>query len=205
MKQLITSIAAALAVAATAHAGIPNYSMDRPSSESGRGFYVGAQGGVNLYQDIKFGYDSSSKVGGFGGLKFGYVMGTALDTVRPALELDGFYNQFENSVGDAKYNLKSGALLANGIVRFALGSFQPYIGVGVGGYTTNERFCFPNDDENYLLSPNQTGFAWQLIAGADYYITHDVSVFTEYKFLNYQETGGRLGQQLVGAGVRFHF
>ena len=161
MKQLITSIVAALTVAATVHAGIPNYSLDRPGSESGRGLYLAAQGGVNLYQSTAndtidgVALTSKSKVGGFGGLKLGYVFGTVLDTVRPAAEIDGFYNGFSQSatadylgykIDDIKVKVNSGALMANGLVRFALSSFQPYIGVGVGGqrcqsFREPDRFC----------------------------------------------------------------
>ena len=216
MKQLITSIVAAWTVAATVHAGIPNYSLDRPGSESGRGLYLAAQGGVNLYQSTAndtidgVALTSKSKVGGFGGLKLGYVFGTVLDTVRPAAEIDGFYNGFSQSatadylgykIDDIKVKVNSGALMANGLVRFALSSFQPYIGVGVGGYNADESVTV----SDVKASVNRTGFAWQLLAGVDCYITDSVSVFTEYKFLNYMDSGDRLGQQLVGAGVRFHF
>ena len=53
--------------------------------------------------------------------------------------------------------------------------------------------------------------AWQIIAGSDYYWTPKVSTFIEYKFLEYTSTqintndNRVLGQQLLGAGVRFHF
>ena len=190
--------------------------MDRPGSESGRGLYLAAQGGVNFHQttvnDTLDGVNitSKSKVGGFGGLKLGYVFGTALDTVRPVVELDGFYNGFSQSataeylgykIDNIKVKVDSGALMANGLVRFALGSFQPYFGAGLGGYATDETATVGN----VKGSVNQTGFAWQLVGGVDCYVTQGVSIFTEYKFLNYVDSGDRLGQQLVGAGVRFHF
>ena len=53
--------------------------------------------------------------------------------------------------------------------------------------------------------------AWQIIAGSDYYWTPKFSTFIEYKFLEYESTqintrqSRVLGQQLIGAGVRFHF
>jgi len=229
MKKLIISIAAALAAATTIHADIPSYNLRCPGSENGRGFYVGVQGGVNLYQttasDSGDGdkFSSKSNVGGFGGLKFGYIMGTSLDTIRPAFEYEGFYNGFSQSLnGDllgnkfdnGKLTVNSGAFLINGILRFALGSFQPYFGAGAGIYTADESVKI--DDFNIDVdgvktrvgvdtSVHSTGFAWQVVVGADYFIVQDVSVFTEYKFLNYMDSGSRLGQQLVGAGVRFHF
>ena len=55
-----------------------------------------------------------------------------------------------------------------------------------------------------------TDFAWQLVGGADYYLNEDLSVFLEYKYLNYEGTGGtiiedRIDQHLVGLGLRWHF
>lgn len=235
MKKLISAIALALAAAATVHAGIPAYSMDRPGSESGRGLYLAAQGGVNLYQSTDslnstgLNVSSKSEVGGFGGLKLGYVFGTALDTIRPAVELDGFYNGFSQTANsdvredgvsghvDAKASANSGALLANGLVRFALGSTQPYFGLGVGSWVEQETvtlndFTLHSGGESFRFkgarsTDNGSGFAWQAVAGVDYYVTSEISVFTEYKFLNYVNLGDGIGDQqhLLGAGVRFHF
>ena len=53
--------------------------------------------------------------------------------------------------------------------------------------------------------------AFDALAGADYFFTPKWSAFIEYKYLNYQSTqlntrqNRALGQQLVGAGVRFFF
>jgi predicted porin len=50
-----------------------------------------------------------------------------------------------------------------------------------------------------------------VLAGSDYFFTPNFSAFIEYKYLNYQSTqintreNRALGQQLVGAGVRFFF
>ena len=61
---------------------------------------------------------------------------------------------------------------------------------------------------NIESSSSSSGFAWQLIAGADYYFTEKMSAFLEYKFLNYEDAGvngDRIGQQLVVLGLRWHF
>jgi opacity protein-like surface antigen len=58
---------------------------------------------------------------------------------------------------------------------------------------------------------NHSDLAWQVIAGTDYYWTPKWSTFIEYHYLDYTSTqidtahGRDLGQDLVGAGVRFHF
>jgi opacity protein-like surface antigen len=229
MKKFISLVVATLAATATLQAEAPYYHFDAPG-DNGKGFYVGLQGGCNLTQDtandtvngIKI--TSKSDVGGFGGLKLGYVVSTPIDWLRPAVEFDGFYNQFSQpvtarfhgvKVSDADLKVDSGAFMANGILRIAVGSFQPYIGAGVGVYTDQET---TNMDSSFRIvdgyfvninggeyTQNRTNFAWQLIGGVDYYITPTVSIFTEYKFLNYMDGGDRLGQQLVGGGFRFHF
>jgi predicted porin len=53
--------------------------------------------------------------------------------------------------------------------------------------------------------------AWQVVAGSDYFFTHNMSAFIEYKYLNYTSTqidtnqDRDMGQHLLGAGVRFFF
>ena len=59
---------------------------------------------------------------------------------------------------------------------------------------------------------NASGFAWQAFAGADYYFNPKTSIFIEYKFLEYTnyneeffDNSTEFNQQLIGAGLRFHF
>ncbi len=157
-------------------------------------------------------------VGGWGGLKLGYVFGTGL--VRPAFEAEGFYNGIDSGV-DVKVNgskvgsvggrIDTGAFLGNALVRFNFQQFQPYFGFGLGGWVaqandvtvrvgdTNKRSSFSTSSKD--------GLAWQIIAGADYYFNPKISMFFEYKFLNYVDAviDNPIQQQLFGLGVRFHF
>src|SRR5881628_2707472 len=93
-------------------------------------------------------------VGFFGGVKLGYVFLTGI--VRPTIEGDFFYNGFRGGADftlnevftpcpgcasilttrkrDATTWINTGAFLANFILRFNFGRFQPYAGAGVGGY-----------------------------------------------------------------------
>lgn len=207
IKNIVSSVGIALALATAAQAGTPDKTISQPvtTTDFGTGSYVGLQGGFNADQEVFNNGVTSTKgnVGGFGGLKAGYVFDTK-GLVRPALEFDGFYNGFSQNafiegtkVGKNDYD--TGAYLVNALAKFNLGAFQPYVGPGIGGYT-----------ESGNNTPDKTSWAWQIVAGADYYFTHNMSVFAEYKWLNYMEassfTGNdRLGQQLAGAGVRFHF
>ena len=58
---------------------------------------------------------------------------------------------------------------------------------------------------------SHTDLAWQVVAGSDYFFTHNISGFIEYKYLDYTSTqidtnhDRDLGQHLLGAGVRFFF
>ena len=167
-------------------------------------------------------------VGFFGGVKLGYVFGTGI--VRPTIEGDFFYNGFR---GGADFNLRdsfgntlrsssvttwinSGAFMGNFILRIAPQGwrFQPYAGAGVGIYfaeSAGADFQGPNGSLSTGGGQSHADLAWQVIAGSDYYFNPKMSAFIEYKYLNYTSTqintdqSRNLGQQLVGAGLRFHF
>jgi opacity protein-like surface antigen len=175
--------------------------------------------------------DPKNDVGLFGGIKLGYVFGTGV--VRPTIEGDFFYNGFRggadftlrDSFGDvlAQRNVDSwintGAFMGNFILRFAPGNqkFQPYVGGGVGVYYAEGSGVEVQDPVtgttpiNTGGGRNHTDFAWQIIAGADYYFTPKISTFIEYHYLDYTSTqietseSRDLGQHLIGAGFRFHF
>ena len=170
-------------------------------------------------------------VGFFGGVKLGYVFGTGV--VRPTIEGDFFYNGFEgganftlrdsSGVVLAQRNLttwiNTGAFMGNFILRFAPGNqrFQPYVGAGVGIYYAESAGAEVVNPVTGAVPINTGGgrshadLAWQIIAGSDYYWTPKISTFIEYKFLEYTSTqintndNRVLGQQLLGAGLRFHF
>jgi opacity protein-like surface antigen len=175
--------------------------------------------------------DPKNDVGFFGGIKLGYVFGTGV--VRPTVEGDFFYNGFRggadftlrDSFGDvlAQRNvttwINTGAFMGNFILRFAPGNqkFQPYAGAGVGIYYAESAGTQLTNPNTGTVTVNTGGgrshadLAWQIIAGSDYYWTPKFSTFIEYKFLEYESTqintrqSRVLGQQLIGAGVRFHF
>jgi opacity protein-like surface antigen len=167
-------------------------------------------------------------VGFFGGIKLGYVFGTGV--FRPTVEGDFFYNGFRGGAnfterepdGDLIRSsslttwINTGAFMGNFILRFAPGNqkFQPYVGAGVGVYyaeSAGAQFQEPNASFNTGGGRSHADLAWQIIAGSDYYWTPKFSTFIEYKFLDYTSTqintnqSRNMGQQLIGAGVRFHF
>ena len=234
MKRLTLIIAASAACfTVSAFAGEVVYTHDKnpvpPPPLYGVGWYWGLQLGVNAHQDFggtrEFSLGNSEielepkdKVGFVGGLKLGYVFGTG--TVRPAIEADLYYNGVEADIdarinGDdvdfnAEADLHSGAFIGNFLVRFAFDQFQPYVGGGLGGYyaeSQNVEVTIANRTFEGEGGSN-SGFAWQLIAGADYYFNETMSGFLEYKFLNYEDAGfteDRISQHLIVLGLRFHF
>jgi opacity protein-like surface antigen len=170
-------------------------------------------------------------VGFFGGIKLGYVFGTGV--IRPTIEGDFFYNgfrggadftlrdQFDDVIAQRNVTtwINTGAFLANFILRFAPGDqrWQPYFGAGVGGYYAESAGVEVVDPVTGRVPINTGGgashadLAFDALAGMDYFFNPQWSAFIEYKYLNYQSTqietrqNRALGQQLVGAGVRFFF
>ena len=175
--------------------------------------------------------DPKNDVGFFGGIKLGYVFGTGV--VRPTVEGDFYYNGFRGGANftlrdindnflaqrDATTWINTGAFMFNFILRFAPGNqrFQPYAGAGVGVYFADSAGTDVTNPNTGTVTVNTGGgrshadLAWQIVAGSDYYWTPKFSTFLEYKFLQYTSTqidtdqNRQLNQQLVGAGVRFHF
>lgn len=170
-------------------------------------------------------------VGFFGGIKLGYVFGTGV--IRPTIEGDFFYNgfrggadftlrdRFDDVIAQRNVTtwINTGAFLANFILRFAPGDqrWQPYFGAGVGGYYAESAGVEVVDPVTGRVPINTGGgashadLAFDALAGMDYFFNPQWSAFIEYKYLNYQSTqietrqNRALGQQLVGAGVRFFF
>jgi opacity protein-like surface antigen len=184
-------------------------------------------GGANVYQNFDDSFTRGDKtlhldhnVSGYGGIKLGYVFGTG--TYRFALEEDMFYNGISTSahvdqdgreVAQSSNHIRSGAFLTNGILRFALDKFQPYLGAGIGAYyaKTQSGDVTINGRTFETVGGRSSGsLAWDGIAGLDYYWTPNISTFLEYHYLGYValdvgDGSHKFGQNLVGAGVRFHF
>jgi opacity protein-like surface antigen len=175
----------------------------------------------------------------FGGIKLGYVFGTGI--VRPTIEGDFFYNGFRSDAdfrlretfdicggtpgceapilfttrsGHVTSWINTGAFMGNFILRFAFGRFQPYAGAGVGGYyaeSVDVEINTPTHVFDNSGGKNHADFAWQVLAGTDYYWNPKLSSFIEYHYLNYtnsQVDAGEdrdLGQHLLDAGLRLHF
>jgi opacity protein-like surface antigen len=231
LKSSLFIATATAMLAASGFAGHPVETYKQvvaPEPIYGTGFYFGLQAGANLYQDYGDGrsfdvrgnsvsFDANDEVGFVGGIKLGYVFGTG--SVRPAIEADLYYNGVKANIDahvngeDVDFNasgdLHSGAFIANFLLRFASGQFQPYLGGGVGGYYAEAQDVRVRIGDRKFEGGggSNSGFAWQLIGGADYYFTEKLSIFAEYKFLNYEDAGfdDRISQHIAVLGLRMHF
>jgi opacity protein-like surface antigen len=206
-----------------------------PPCDYGTGWYMAVHGGANVFQSFttNASHDFANgdvldlhidhNVGGYGGVAVGYVFGRG--SIRPAIEEDLFYNGVPtdvhlslngNEFAHSSNLINSGAFMTNFILRFASwGKFQPYIGGGVGAYyaeAAGSDITFVHTGQTISTGGgrNSGSFAFDALAGADYYLDCKWGVFVEYHFLDYMalDVGNgnhQFGQQLVGAGVRFHF
>ena len=157
----------------------------------GIGGYVALHGGANVYQhfDDNFSFGDTSlhidhNVGGYGGIKLGYVFGTG--PYRFALEEDLFYNglstgshieQNGREIADHSNMINSGAFMTNFILRFAnFDKFQPYLGPGIGAYYARTGSSDVHvDGQTFTVGGGSSGsLAWGGIAGVDYYWTPQV-------------------------------
>jgi len=249
IKSLFTVAAASVALSGSIMAGPVEVSKKviTPIEECfGLGWYGAIFGGVNVYQDTggsnrvtlrrdrfdddgnfvgrrdnTIELDPDDNIGGFGGLKLGYVFGTG--HIRPAFEAEGFYNGIDVDVkvrvndddrGSISGRIDSGVFMGNALLKFGCDKFQPYLGFGLGYWIAeaNDGTVKIGDTEREIerrnFSTNSKGdLAWQLIGGFDYYFNPKFSGFFEYKFLNYENAifDNAIRQQLLGVGLRFHF
>ena len=232
MKTLLTTIAACSLAALTATAG-DSYVSGGDSKHSPApmermregGLYIAIFGGINVGQtaDIEDTEDDfigdieselESDFGWFGGLKFGYLFPTA-SVVKPAVELDAFYmginSEFNNETdfGDFDFSadFHSAVFMANVKVQFDLGTFQPYIGAGLGYAHTWIDEVEVNDEELEGADADEGTFAYQGIAGFDIKLSERLSLFTEYKAVVLHDLGDikNYVNHLVGVGVRIGF
>ena len=170
-------------------------------------------------------------VGFFGGIKLGYVFGTGV--VRPTVEGDFFYNGFRGggnfTLRDSLVMCWHRGTRLRGSTRarswrtsycdshLETKNSSRMPAPGSASIMRNLRAPSSQNPNTGTVTVNTGGganhadLAWQIIAGADYYWNPKFSTFIEYKFLEYTSTqidtrqSRVLGQQLIGAGVRFHF
>jgi opacity protein-like surface antigen len=181
--------------------------------------------------------DIHSDWGGVGGVKLGYnfqsePFGNFLGLrLQPGIEAEAMYigqdGNHENDAfvpgGNVRFTTNSADFFLNGILRFKNDSIvTPYIGLGVGMQylTTHGQFTAPGVATATGLDTSDFDFAGQGLFGIDVAITKQVSLFTEYKFIDaiatdaknstvgnstYRFKPDQIQQHLITAGVKYTF
>lgn len=196
----------------------------------GGGLYVSLFGGVNFADNhnsqfiddcgCTFDLDWDKDTGGYGGIEIGYA--TAWSTgFAMMFEVEGFYNGYDvNATGsdygfrvaDGTTSVRSYNLMFNAIARYDFGRFGLFAGAGVGYYDADiDHDKLSLGSHNFHTQQQlhiDDGLAWQLIGGADFQLTENTDIYTEYRYLVYEtdfEFSGFEEQHLLGAGIRYHW
>lgn len=204
------------------------------------GYYAAVFGGMNLTQDsVIFSQDvtlgptktSTPTTGNFltpmAGLKVGYVwpfdgepidqldkeLGAGRLRISGALEFEAYYlnTEVEATVpnfGADRFDLDSGVFSINAYLVGEVGKWRGYVGPGIGvAYVEATGTAAPAATG----SSSSTNMAAQGIAGLEYFIKDDWSVFSEFKYLFLEGVGVKsydfddLEQVLMSVGIKKHF
>lgn len=168
----------------------------------------GENAGVNVEGDT----------GGFAGLKLGWMFPDS-GLLKFAVEGEALYFSAAVSGGDTfrgrdlsyEGDLSAIALMLNGFLRFDLGAFEPYAGLGLGPVrATIKDPLFHVDDrlQRGVGEISDWGWAWQFMLGAELMLFSDrLGLFTEYKYFSLLsvEQLEQYRQHMLGLGLRVHF
>lgn len=150
------------------------------------GYYAGAQGGVN-FLDSHFlkarhcRFDTGYNVGIVGG--YASCAGWRLEP-----EIAYRHNQYSlhgtNELAEKityHGNVYTWSAMVNGyydIPTWKCWCVEPYIGVGIGADYVQQSIRILGEK----FRGSNTGFAWQVMAGINYFLLEDVALSAEYKF-----------------------
>lgn len=238
MKRFVLLTGLVLSFCLPAQAGCPVCTNDKkdivPDKPIGTGPYLSVFGGGDFWQtgdrdnpghaDAR---DIVSSVGWFAGLRAGYAFNPP-GPIKPALELEAAYHRLNfhsyTRSHTSRYDFKSDTeadnqtltTIINGVLRYDLGRFRPYVGVGIGAAhvwltDTVETNRYVNGANarvtHHFGDRDQFSFAAQGLVGAEYLVSDRVSLFAEYRPLfvrNEQQVKYYLNHE-IGAGVRVYF
>lgn len=227
---LLLSIAG-LGYFSQAHAG-PYYYNEMsgrsydPGSPNGHGYAGVAAGAIfpntaqarvdNRGTDVKV--DLDGEAGAFGGLKLGWQFPDS-GFLKYAIEGEllysssGFKGAGSLRGANVSYegDLKALAIMINGLLRFDLGAFEPYVGLGVGpakAWVKDSYFLLDDRRQGGVGEISDWGWAWQFMAGGELMLFSDrLGIFTEYKYLSLMSIQQleEYRQHMLGLGLRVHF
>lgn len=172
---------------------------DRINSIAGTGSQAGVPGpfvGFDLQNSITYG----AKVGYFPGHSWYGIEGEVLHTTPHIKQLDA----------DPGIHMRVTTVSANFIARYPGRTLQPYGGVGVGAAIAHIG------DTATVRSDTDSAVVWNVLAGLRAFLTPQIAIFGEYKYMGstftFDQAFGDLGgfrgnyraQHILG-GLSFHF
>ena len=190
----------------------------------------GSRGGVALLPDSSValtvgttdstedvGFDTGFEIGGVVGYDMGFVrVEGEIGYRRAGVDLEGI----TGLAADTAFDLSSLSFMANGLFSYDTDFFEVYAGGGLG-YARHTRSA--SGTTTFADSASDGGFAWQIVVGADYFFSEEVSVGIKYRYGQTQgmnetfdftagsaPTGavtadGNIASNSIMATLRFHF
>jgi opacity protein-like surface antigen len=224
-----------------AFAGADDIKFSQPAAEIrpvvGTGASVGIYGGATGFQNgdanltspsypgQQINASEKSETGGVAGIHAGYTFKNFSDTwpawLMPAIDLDfhwagyRYKSDADSNPSFLQANLNTYSLMVEPKVRFAIGSFRPYVGLGLGGTylhadspKANLTVTDPATGKLYSASASSTkslddgAFSVEGVAGFEYFLDAHWAVDFDYKY-QYIDVQGTI-HTTVG-GVPLHY
>ena len=167
MRNLVISSMAALLLATGAA---------RADSTHTDNWYASILGGASFDPALMAGGSLHGMDNGYNvGARIGYGLDKMLPMPGWSIEADTFYNQSGYKDGDRSH-LASTSVMGNLVYHLNTGSpVGIYGGAGLGAV---------NDRVGGAIHDSSTVFGWQALGGIEYPVSHDMTLFTEYRYQN---------------------
>ena len=182
------------------------------------GAYVGVFGGYTFSPDSSWKNDNTGREvdvdiqeSWAAGVKFGYI---PPQMKYLSFELEYFYSNpdVDRTVsgssaieGDIKFH----SVLYNVMVRYPEGKFHPYLGGGIGFSYADASVQTTTPLGSVSSSENDTGFAWQILAGIDIDLTNSWTADIGYRYFYTEPKLGNISLEyktsMVTLGLKYKF
>ncbi len=204
MKLSAVALVTAMCLAAVgAHAGgTTSYDVDKD-----QGFYLGATGGVSFYHQVDVDnkeVNTGFNVGGFAGYQFNQHW-------RSDLTVDYTRNGLDTGSSGLKAHINQLHVLVNGYFDYPINEITPFVGLGLG-YSGISSTGTANILGDVVTKASKTygGIGWQLTAGANYSLNHNLDLGLAYRLMatNATNDGKRINtilNNVIGASISYRF
>jgi hemolysin activation/secretion protein len=218
-------------------AALPGFIEQMEAEETCTGFNVNVYGGVTTLQEStatlnsdvtlpgspsSLSADQQSEAGAVGGLHAGYTWKDFTDSfplLMPAMDGDFFWSgyQYKTVSQTATFtgssltsDVDAYTLMLEPKLKFNLGTFRPYIGVGLGGtyiHAQNSNVNLVSSlggiNENFPKALDAGAFSVAGLAGLEYFFDPHWALTFEYKYL-YTDAQGTASSSFTVSGTKVH-